>query len=166
VIVVDLFGKVKQGCYAGDNLANSIYAKGRRGFVVEGGIRDLAGIARIDDYNVFCRGVDPSMNADIMLVGINVPVRIGNATVLPGDIVLGTPTGVIFIPPHLAQKVVEQSEHTRLVDQWGHMRLREQKFTPGQIDGEWAPDVKADFETWLANRGKSPWDNLWLESQE
>jgi hypothetical protein len=71
--------------------------------------------------------------------------------------VLGTPTGVIFIPPHLAQKVVETSEHTRLVDQWGHMRLREQKYTPGQIDrpmGDWDPDMKADFDNWFAKRGK------------
>ena len=86
--------------------------------------------------------------------GDSFPVfRIGEATVLPGDVVLGTSTGVIFIPPHLAQEVVERSEAIRLQDQWGQMRLRESKYTPGQVDGGWTDEMKADFAEWSKSQG-------------
>ncbi|MFB0504304.1 MAG: RraA family protein, partial [Candidatus Bathyarchaeia archaeon] len=86
------------------------------------------------------------------LVGINIPVRIGRATVLPGDVVLGTPTGVIFIPPHLAQEVVERSEDIRLRDEFGKQRLSEGRYTPGQIDRAWTAEIESDFQDWLKKR--------------
>lgn len=148
VIVVDLFGKVKDGTFAGDNLANSIYAKTKTGMVIDGGIRDLDGIFAIPDFNSFIRGADPTAIADVTLAGINIPIRIGEATVMPGDIVLGRREGVIFIPPHLAEEVVTESENIRLRDEFGHQRLREQKYTPGEIDRKWSDAIEADFEQW------------------
>ena len=79
------------------------------------------------DFNLFIRGVDPSAIADVTLAGINLPIRLGGATVLPGDVMLGTPTGLIFIPPHLVQEVVEKSEAIRVRDEFGKMRLDEGK---------------------------------------
>jgi 4-hydroxy-4-methyl-2-oxoglutarate aldolase len=152
-LVVDLFGKVKNGTFAGDNLGTSIHAKTRTGMVIDGGIRDLQRLYDIPDFSVFVRGVDPTAIADVTLMGINVPVRIGEATALPGDVVLGTRTGVIFVPPHLAQEVVERSEEIRLRDEFGHQRLREGRYTPGQIDRRWTEEIEADFATWKAERG-------------
>jgi regulator of RNase E activity RraA len=152
VIVVDLFGKVKNGTFAGDNLGTSIYAKTKTGMVIDGGIRDTQRLYEIPDFAVFVRGLDPTAIADVTLMGINVPVRIGEATVLPGDIVLGTRTGLIFIPPHLAQEVVERSEEIRLRDAFGHQRLREGKYTPGEIDRKWSDQIEADFEQWRQSR--------------
>jgi regulator of RNase E activity RraA len=152
VIVVDLFGKVKNGTFAGDNLGTSIFAKTKRGMVVDGGIRDTQRIYEMDGFGVFVRGLDPSAIADVTLMGINVPVRIGQATVLPGDIVLGTRTGIIFIPAHLAQEVVERSEDIRLRDTFGHQRLREGKYTPGEIDRKWSDAIEADFARWKSSR--------------
>ena len=83
------------------------------------------------------------------LVGINTPTRIGDAMVMPGDVVLGRDGGVIFIPPHLAEKVVKTSEIVRLRDMFGHQRLREQKYTPGQIDSRWSDEIEKDFSQWL-----------------
>jgi hypothetical protein len=83
------------------------------------------------------------------MVAINSPTRIGHAAVMPGDVVLGRDGGVIFIPPQLAEKVVQDSEHTRLRDLFGHQRLREQKYTAGQIDREWTPEIGADFNQWM-----------------
>ena len=85
-------------------------------------------------------------------MGINVPIRIGEATCLPGDVVLGTRTGVVFIPPHLAREVVERSEDVRLRDGFGHQRLREGAYTPGEIDRKWSEAIEADFATWKAAR--------------
>lgn len=151
VIVVDLFGKIKHGTFAGDNLGNSIYAKTRTGAVIDGGIRDLQRYYQIPMAS-YIRGVDPTAINDVTLLGINIPIRIGNATVNPGDVVLGTREGVIFIPPHLAEQVVEESEETRMRDEWGHMVLRAGRYTPGQVDTEWTDEMKAEFEAWRKAR--------------
>lgn len=148
VIVVDLFGKVKDGTFAGDNLGTAIANRTRAGMVVDGGIRDLQRLRDVPDCSIYCRGVDPTAIAEVTLAGLNGPARIGGATVLPGDIVLGTCTGVIFIPPHLAREVVEESERVRLQDQWGQMRLREGRYLPGEVDGNWTEAMHADFAEW------------------
>jgi hypothetical protein len=82
-------------------------------------------------------------------MGVNTPVRIGGVTVMPGDVVLGKNEGVIFIPPHLAEKVVKTSELIRLRDVFGKTRLTEGKYTPGQIDTRWTDEIEADFSRWL-----------------
>jgi hypothetical protein len=84
-----------------------------------------------------------------MIIGINQPTRIKQATVMPGDVVLGENGVVIFIPPHLAEKVVTTSEIVRLRDMFGHLRLKEGKYTAGQIDARWSADIEKDFSTWL-----------------
>jgi 4-hydroxy-4-methyl-2-oxoglutarate aldolase len=153
VIVVDLMGKVVDGTFLGDNLANSIWVKsGGTGVVIDGGARDIEGVLEIPDFPIFNRGWDPSYLKDVMLMGINTPVRIGRATVMPGDVVLGKQEGVIFIPSHLAEEVVQTSEVIRLRDQFGHQRLREGKYTPGEIDRKWTDDIEKDFGQWLKER--------------
>jgi regulator of RNase E activity RraA len=155
VIVVDLMGKVVDGTFMGDNLANSIWAKsGGTGVVIDGGARDIQGVEEIPSFPVFNRGWDPSAIADVMLMGINTPIRIGRASVMPGDVVLGKKEGVIFIPAHLAQEVVETSEIVRLRDAFGHQRLRQGKYTPGQIDRRWSEEIEKDFGAWLKDKGQ------------
>jgi regulator of RNase E activity RraA len=154
VLVVDLFGKVKDGTFAGDNLGTAIHSRSGTGMVVDGGIRDLQRVFELPDFAVFVRGVDPTAILDVTLVGVNVPARIGQATVLPGDVVLGTRTGVIFIPPHLAQEVVEFSEDIRLRDVFGKQRLSEGRYTPGQVDvSVWPPEIEQDFAAWRRQHG-------------
>ncbi len=155
VIVVDLMGKVIDGTFMGDNLGNAIWARsGGNGLVINGGARDIQGCEEIPDFPIFNRGWDPSAIADVMLMGINGPVRIGRASVMPGDVVLGKKEGVIFIPAHLAQEVVETSEIIRLRDEFGHLRLRQGKYTPGQIDRKWTDDIEKDFSQWLKSKGE------------
>ena len=155
VMVVDIFGKVKDGTVVGDNLGTAVRSRTRAGAVIDGGIRDYQGLVQLEDVNFYIRGVDPTAIADVTLAGINIPIRIGEATVLPGDVVLGTPTGVIFIPPHLAQAVVERSEEIRVRDEFGKQRLAEGKYTTGEIDvGTWREDIEADFQAWKREHGK------------
>jgi regulator of RNase E activity RraA len=149
VYVADGFGKVIDGTLIGDNLGNSIFAKTGNGVVFDGGARDLEGLSAIDGFNAFVRGFDPSFLAESMLTGINVPIRIGRAVCLPGDVVLAKREGVIFIPAHLAEKVVKNAEAVMLRDQFGHQRLKEGKYTPGQIDGRWSEEIRTDFFRWL-----------------
>jgi len=150
VYVADVFGKIAQGPVIGDNLAVAIYANSGNGVVHDAAIRDLEGIEDLKEFTSFVRGWDPSFaSPTIMLTGMNCPIRIGNATCMPGDIVLGKREGVIFIPPHLAEKVVSTSEVIRLRDMFGKMRLNEGIYTPGQIDRRWSEEIEADFSKWL-----------------
>jgi hypothetical protein len=87
----------------------------------------------------------------MMLTSINAPIRVGRAIVLPGDVVLAKPYGVLFIPAYLAEDLVLTAEVTVLRDQFGHQRLKEKKYLPGQIDSEWTEEVKKDFLNWLSN---------------
>jgi regulator of RNase E activity RraA len=153
VLVVDLFGKIRYGTIIGDNLATAIYAKSQNGLIVDGAIRDQSGIEEIKGFQCYVRGVDPSALENVMLTGINVPIRIGQATVMPGDVAIGDPEGVTFVPPQLAEKVADDTQMTHLVDEWGHMMLREGKYTPGQIDAKWTRGMVERFNAWLAQKG-------------
>jgi regulator of RNase E activity RraA len=149
VYVADCFGKVIDGTLIGDNLGNAIFSKSGNGVVFNGGLRDLEGLEEIEGFNAFVRGWDPSFLHETMLTGINVPLCIGRAIVIPGDVVLAKREGVIFIPAHLAEKIVKKAEAIMLRDGFGHQRLKEGKYTPGQIDGRWSEEIKKDFFKWL-----------------
>jgi 4-hydroxy-4-methyl-2-oxoglutarate aldolase len=129
VYVADSYGKIVDGTLIGDNLGNAIYAKSHRGVIFYGSVRDAEGLEEINGFNAWMKGYDPSYIQQMMLGGINVPIRIGRATVLPGDVVLAKKGGVIFIPAHLVEEVVLN--------------------TPGQIDTQWTEEIKKDFLKWL-----------------
>ena len=157
IYVADSYGKIADGTLIGDNLGNSIYAKSKRGVIFYGSVRDMEGLAAIKGFNAWVKGQDPSYIQQMMLAGINVPIRIGRATVLPGDVVLAKKAGTVFIPAYLVEELVLNSEFIQLRDQFGHQRLREGKYTPGQIDSQWSDQIKNDFVEWLKNYpGKLP----------
>ncbi len=158
VYVSDHFGLKENGPSVGDNVANAIFAKSGNGIVYDGAIRDINGLEAIEGFTSFVRAYDPSHHLgsartgarlNSTMIGINVPIRIGGAFVMPGDVVLGRNGGVIFIPPQLAERVVQASELTRLRDTFGHARLRAGTYTAGQIDGRWTEAIEADFTAWL-----------------
>jgi regulator of RNase E activity RraA len=157
VYVADSYGKIVDGTLIGDNLGNSIYAKSHRGVIFYGSVRDVEGLDDIKGFNSWTKGNDPSYIQQMMLAGINVPIRIGRATVLPGDAVLAKKYGVVFIPAHLLEEVVVNAEFLALKDAFGHQRLIEGKYTPGQIDTQWTDDIKKDFLQWIKdNPSKVP----------
>lgn len=164
VYVADGFGKVINGTLIGDNLGNSIYAKTKTGVIFDAGSRDLEGLSKIEGFNAFVRDWDPSYLTEAMMTGINYPVRIGRATVFPGDAVLAKREGVIFIPPHLLEKVVITAEFIGMKDTFGHQMLREGVYTPGQIDGQWSDDIKEAFLKWVdSNPEKVPMSRAELD---
>jgi regulator of RNase E activity RraA len=154
VYVADGFGKIAQGTLIGDNLGNSIYAKSGNGVVFNASSRDLEGLSKIEGFNAFVREWDPSYLKDVVLMGLNTPIRIGKAIVLPGDLVLAKREGIIFIPAHLAEKVVLTAEFIGIRDKFGIQMLKEGKYTPGQIDSQWSDKLKEDFLKWLDKNPK------------
>lgn len=149
VYVADGYGKIKDGTLIGDNLGNAIYANSKNGVVFDGSARDLEGLEEIEGFNAFVRDWDPSYIQEMMVTGINVPIRIGQATVLPGDVVLAKREGVLFVPAHLAEQVVNVAAFISLRDEFGIMRLREGTYTPGQIDSRWTDAIREDFLQWV-----------------
>jgi len=151
VLVFDTFGKVQWGCYFGDCNATAAASQGGAGLVIDGGIRDPQGIYDIPNFNVFCRGFNPTYAKDATVISVNEPTRIGQATVLPGDIVMGNRGGVLFIPPHLVEEVIEKSEpihiHETFLKQmvWEHRYRLNEVYIPRE---QWTDEVKADFEKW------------------
>lgn len=154
VYVADQFDAHKNGPTIGDNVGNAIYAKTGNGIVYNGALRDIEGLKEIGGFTSYFSSYDPSYHnppgdLNTMIVGINQPTRIRQVTVMPGDIVLGKQGIVSFIPPHLAEKVVKTSEIVQLRDAFGHLRLREGKYSAGQIDARWTDDIEKDFSKWL-----------------
>jgi 4-hydroxy-4-methyl-2-oxoglutarate aldolase len=164
IYVADSYGKVVDGTLIGDNLGNSIYAKSLRGVIFYGAVRDVEGLEEIKGFNGWIKGYDPSYIQQMMLGGINVPIRIGRTTVLPGDVVLAKKGGVVFIPAYLVEDVVINAEFISLRDAFGHHRLKEGKYTPGQIDTQWTTEIKTDFMQWIKdNPDKLPMTREELE---
>ena len=152
VVVVDLFGKIRDDGFVGDNLATAVKARTNRGLVVDGSLRDVQGVIKIPEFAVFYRDSHPSPFSQVTMVEINGVVRIGAATCVAGDVVLGTLSGVIFIPPHLVEEVVQYSEDTQARDAFGKQRIEEGVYTSGEVDREFSKEMERDFQRWRANR--------------
>lgn len=154
VYVADCFGKIDGGTMIGDNLANSIFAKSGNGVIFDAAARDLSGLSDIKGFNAYVRDFHPSFLENVVLMGLNTPIRIGRAIVLPGDLVITEKEGVLFIPAHMAEKVISTAEFIGLRDLWGHAMLKEGRYSPGQIDNEWTPAMKDEFMKWIGENVK------------
>jgi regulator of RNase E activity RraA len=149
VIVVDVGGDLGAGGIIGDNLAYYIWKKTGAGFVIDGAIRDLEGIATFDMGGYFRGAVPPAING-VMVTGINVPVRIGKATVMPGDVVFGDSEGVNFIPPQAVQRLVDMAKTTHIHDEWTRKKFDEGKYKSTDIYGRpHDPVLIKEYEEYL-----------------
>jgi 4-hydroxy-4-methyl-2-oxoglutarate aldolase len=153
VLVVDMFGKKVNGTIVGDNLFHYlIKATGGGGLVVDGSIRDLDGISEID-LPAYFRAVDPTPIGNVMLTGINVPIRIGDTTVMPGDLVVGDREGIYFIPPQLVQEVLDRADEIHVHDEWTKKKFDEGKYKSSEIyPSPKDPRLKEEYQEYLKKR--------------
>lgn len=149
VYVADGFGKISGGTLMGSTLGNSIFSKSGNGVVFDGAARDIEGLQEIKGFNAFVRDFHPSFLEDMVLMGLNTPIRIGRVMVLPGDLVIAQREGVLFVPAHLAEQVVSTAEFVTRKDQFGFEMVKSGKYTTGQIDSQWTDDIKTAFLKWL-----------------
>src|SRR5438552_10628045 len=153
VLVVDLFGK-KIGCtIVGDNLFFYVnQATHGAGLVVDGSVRDLNGISEID-MPAYFRSVDPTPIGNVMLTGINIPIRIGNVTVMPGDLVVGDREGIYFVPPQFVQEVLDKADETHIHDEWTKKKFDEGKYKSSEIYSTPAdPKLQQEYQEYLKKR--------------
>ncbi|MDA0349547.1 MAG: RraA family protein [Verrucomicrobia bacterium] len=150
VYVADVYNnKDDGGPIIGASLGTTIFSNSGNGVLFNGVARDLEQLEKIEGFNGYVRGWNPSFYWASMISGINVPVNIGGVTVMPGDVILGKREGVIVIPAHLAEKVVKTAELIRLRDAFGFERLKAGVYTAGQIDDRWTDAIEKDFSQWL-----------------
>lgn len=153
VLVVDLFGKKVDGTIVGDNLFYYVnQATHGGGLVVDGGVRDLDGISEVN-MPAYFRSVDPTPIGNVMLTGINVPIRIGNAMVMPGDLVVGDREGVYFVPPQFVQEVLDKADVTHIHDEWTKKKFAEGKYKSSDIYGSPRdPKLQQEYQEYLKKR--------------
>ena len=173
VVVVDLYDKIFEGTYVGGNLSTAIKTRTKNGgAVIWGGVRDLQQIVKIDGLQVYYRGVDPTGIGNCSMTGYNTPCRIGQAICMPGDVVLGTMSGVIFIPAQHAEHVVVNAEKSHVRDIFGFDRLASKTYTTAQIDTQWTVAMYEDFLNWFATDPRAEeyrhltWDKELEEARE
>lgn len=147
--VADAFGKISGGPIMGATLANSIFSKSGNGVVFDGAARDLQEIKNIKGFNAFVRDFHPSFTEEMVLMGLNTAIRIGNVMVLPGDLVIATREGVLFVPAHMAEQVISTAEFVIRKDQFGFEMVRNGKYSTGEIDSQWNDEIKTEFLKWL-----------------
>jgi regulator of RNase E activity RraA len=146
VLVVDLFGRREGGTFAGDILATAIAVATKTGMVINGAVRDLEGIRSLEMAS-YVRSVHPTPLHQVMLTGVNVPIRVGNTTVMPGDVVFGDREGVYFIPPHLAEKVVEGAQEMQAQDEWTKAKLMTGRYKSSDLyPTPQTDELKKDYE--------------------
>jgi len=153
VLVVDLFGKKVDGTIVGDNLFYYVMkATKGGGLVVDGSIRDLDGLAEIDMPGYF-RSADPTPIGNVMLTGINVPVRIGGVTVMPGDLVVGDREGVYFVPPQFVKELLDRADEIHVHDEWTKKKFDEGKYKSSEIYGSPKdPKLQEEYREYLKKR--------------
>lgn len=153
VLVVDLYGKKVDGTIVGDNLFYYVMkATHNGGLVVDGSIRDLDGIASID-MPAYFRSADPTPIGNVMLTGINVPIRIGGVTVMPGDLVVGDREGVYFIPPQFVKGILDHADEIHIHDEWTKMKFDEGKYKSSEIYGSPKdPKLQREYQEYLKKR--------------
>jgi len=147
VYVADNEGRV--GSLMGDNLGNVIYKNSGNGVIFDGFARDVDGLAEIKGFNAFVRDFSPQFLQGVVLMGLNTPVTIGQAIVLPGDLVIAGRAGVVFIPAHMAEQVISTAEFIASKDRFGHEMIKKGVYKAGQVDAQWSEEIRAEYMKWL-----------------
>jgi len=149
IYVADAFGKINGGTLIGSTLGTSIFANSGNGVILNGAARDVPGLEEIKGFNAFVRDFHPSFMEEMLLMGLNSPIRIGNAIVMPGDLVIAAKIGVLFVPAHLAEQVVSTAEFVVRRDKYAFEVIKSGKYTGGQLDNAWTEEMKLDFLKWM-----------------
>jgi regulator of RNase E activity RraA len=154
IYVADGYGKIKDGTLIGSSLGNAIYGKTGKGVIFYGSIRDMQELRDTKGFNAWIKGNDPSYIKDMTPTSINAPIRVGEVTVFPGDVVFANDYGVVFVPAYLVEGLVTASELTGLRDEFERAMLQSGKYPSGEVHGDWSDKIKDEFRSWFSRYPK------------
>ena len=96
--------------HMGELSAETLKDKGVRGCIADGFVRDVNFLLAIG-FQTWCRGFTPrDIVGHWLPAATNVPVKIGDVVITPGDYMIGDRDGLIRIPQSLAQQIAEKAE--------------------------------------------------------
>jgi RraA family protein len=107
VIVVDTSGQ-QNTAVLGDLVSTKARHRGVAGFLVDGLVRDIAGIRMLGDFPVYARDVTPIGPLHRGPGEINFPISAGGIVVQPGDVIVGDSNGVVVVPQDIVEEMVRR----------------------------------------------------------
>jgi regulator of RNase E activity RraA len=145
ILVIDACGSPEAGV-VGDMFTRRVKERGGTGIVIDGSVRDLSTIRTVG-LPVFCKGQHGAgINRALMSADYQVPVRLANTAVLPGDVLLGDQDGVVVVPPAEAEGLVAFGIEHEVQERFTRLKLAEGY----PLDRAYPPDatLQAEYLTW------------------
>jgi len=152
VIVVDLGGGIPDGIFFGDASAIGARVAGANGVILYGSTRDKEELEKMDHFPVLAIGFDPRPATQIG-VDWNVPIRVGGATVLPGDVVVADSEAAVFFPPKIAAEVIRRAQATQDQEMY-ERKLATEKAHRFRDVYPLSPELKKQYEENRAKKDK------------
>jgi len=106
VIVVDVNGG--KTAIWGELATWSAKLKGLAGVVIDGTVRDLDDIVKMD-FPIFCRHIAPNAGEPKGFGEIGAEIKCGGQTVRTGDWIIGDDSGVVVVPQEISQEIANRS---------------------------------------------------------
>jgi len=153
VPVIDLMGAAPGHNFGGDNLQAAVAGLTKTGAVIDGTIRDIEGIFELPTQ-IYFKKAHPAAVSEVTVVGINIPIKVGDAVVLPGDVVFGDREGVMFIPPHLVKEIVDTADRTHIHDEWTKAKFLTGKYKASELYGGpgLTPELQKEYDAYVKKR--------------
>ncbi len=151
VLVVGMGGETRTA-FMGDVMTTHLLAKGAAGVVLDGAVSDAAAISEIP-LPVFCVGnAATPLTSHRLVVELNCAIDCAGVPVLPGDIIMGDPNGVVAIPAHMASEIAEICVEREVLEEFVLEKVR----GGAPLAGTYPPDDEtlAEFRDWRRERGR------------